>query len=143
MEGRLAIAGTYLIENKLEVVEGDPTTLDIARGEVDNPVWRLNATPGFSTGRFGFDWTVRYISHTNVNVQASDEARSDNEVSSRIYNDLYASFDVNDSLRFYGGVNNLFDVDPPFSRETFQGTGRGALFDNIGRYFFLGASANF
>jgi outer membrane receptor protein involved in Fe transport len=50
---------------------------------------------------------------------------------------------VNDRFRLYGGVNNLFDVDPPFSAVTFQGTGRGALFDNIGRYLFVGVNTTF
>ena len=86
---------------------------------------------------------MRYISATKVDSQATAEGRSDNDVKARFYNDLYASVAINDQFRLYGGVNNLFDVDPPFSAVTFQGTGRGALFDNIGRYFFVGVNSSF
>lgn len=141
--GRLAMTGTYLIHNQLEVVSGDPTTLNIQRGEVENPTWRFNVTPGFTVGKFRFDWTVRYIGPSKVDVQVSNEARSDNIVNSKIYNDLFASIDVSKAFQLYSGVNNLFDTDPPFSRETFQGTGRGALFDNMGRYFYVGVNAKF
>ncbi|WP_292959844.1 TonB-dependent receptor [Novosphingobium sp. UBA1939] len=142
-EGRLAVSGTYLIRNELQVVAGDPTTRDNNLGEVDNPRWRFNVAPGVTMGRFSLDWTVRFISATKVDSQATAEGRSDNNVSSRLYNDLYASVAVNDRFRLYGGVNNLFDVDPPFSAVTFQGTGRGALFDNIGRYLFVGVNTTF
>ena len=110
---------------------------------MDNPRWRFNVAPGVTMGKFSLDWTVRFISATKVDSQATTEGRSDNNVSSRLYNDLYASVAVNDRFRLYGGVNNLFDVDPPFSAVTFQGTGRGALFDNIGRYLFVGVNTTF
>lgn len=140
---RLALAGTYLIKNELLVNSNDPSSLDVNDGEIDNPKWRVNVTPGIAAGPFTFDWTVRFIDKTKVNALASSEGRSDNNVKSRIYNDLYASLAVTPDVKFYGGVNNLFDTDPPFSALTFQGTGRGALFDNIGRYFFVGATAQF
>ena len=60
-----------------------------------------------------------------------------------MYNDIYANLAATDRFTLYAGVNNLLDVDPPFSAITFQGTGRGALYDNIGRYFFVGANAKF
>ena len=140
---RFNVSGTYLIKNELEVVSGDPTTLDVSRGEVDNPDWRVNFTPGITAGPFSLDWTVRYIDSSKVDVQLSDEGRSDNKVSSKLYNDIYAALEVTDRMNFYAGVNNLFDVDPPFSRETYQGSARGALFDNIGRYLYVGVNASF
>lgn len=140
---RIALAGTYLIRNELLVDSNDPTSVDENDGEVDNPRWRVNVTPGFSAGPLNIDWTLRFISKSKVDVEATPEGRDDNNVSARLYNDVYASYDVTDDLRFYAGVNNVFDVDPPFSAVTFQGTGRGALYDNIGRYFFVGANVKF
>jgi outer membrane receptor protein involved in Fe transport len=141
--GRLAASGTYLIRNELQVVAGDPTTRDDNLDEVDNPRWRVTLTPGFTVGAVSVDWTLRYLSSTKVDSQATAEGRSDNDVKARLYNDLYASVAINDQFRLYGGINNLFDVAPPFSAATFQGTGRGALYDNIGRYFFVGVNSSF
>ncbi|KAK0348422.1 hypothetical protein LTR94_037339, partial [Friedmanniomyces endolithicus] len=56
-EGRLALSGTYLIRNELQVVAGDPTTRDNNLGEVDNPRWRFNVAPGVTMGKFSLDWT--------------------------------------------------------------------------------------
>ncbi len=83
---------------------------------------------------------MRFIDSSKVDVQQSAEGRDDNNVSSKLYHDVSASYDWN-SLRFSAGVNNLFDTAPPFSRETVRGDKRGVLFDNIGRYFFLGLTA--
>lgn len=143
VKGRLSVAGTYLIANSLQAVAGDPTTFDNNVGEVDNPRWRVNVTPGFTVGKVSFDWTLRFISATKVDSQASAEFRNDNDVASRFYNDLYANVDISQKVRLYAGINNLLDETPPFSAVTFQGTGRGALYDNIGRYFFVGVNAGF
>lgn len=140
---RFALAGTYLSKNELIVDSNDPSSIDINDGEVENPTWRFSVTPGFTAGPLSIDWTVRYIDSTKADVEATAESRSDNNVASRIYNDLYASFGIGDSVKVYGGVNNVLDEDPPFSRETFQGTARGVLFDNIGRYFFVGTNVGF
>jgi outer membrane receptor protein involved in Fe transport len=136
----LSLAGTYLDENDILVVESDPTTLDVNVGEVDNPRWRVNLVPGVAFGDLRVDWAMRFIDSSKVDVQQSAEGRDDNNVSSKLYHDVSASYDWN-SLRFSAGVNNLFDTAPPFSRETVRGDKRGVLFDNIGRYFFLGLTA--
>lgn len=143
VQGRLAFASTLLLKNELQVVANDPTTLDLNKGEVDNPTFRFNLTPGISVGPLTLDWTVRYISATKADMQAGVEGRDDNDVKSRLYNDLYASVEVARNFRLYAGINNLFDVDPPFGALTYQGTGRGALYDNIGRYFFIGVNTKF
>jgi outer membrane receptor protein involved in Fe transport len=137
----VSMAGTYLIDNEVLVIENDPTTLDRNVGEVDNPRLRVNLSPSISFDRFRFDWTVRYIGDSKVDVQQSAEGRDDNEVDSRIYNDISMDFALNDSIDLLAGVNNLFDEAPPFSRETVRGDKRGVLFDNLGRYFFVGVTA--
>ncbi|MBL8265361.1 TonB-dependent receptor [Steroidobacter sp.] len=136
----LSLSGTYLDQNNILVVETDASTLDVNVGEVDNPRWRVNFVPGVAFGALRVDWAMRFIDSSKVDVQQSAEGRDDNNVSSKLYHDLSASYDWN-SLRFSAGVNNLFDTAPPFSRETVRGDKRGVLFDNIGRYFFLGLTA--
>lgn len=143
VRARVALTGSYLSKNQLQVIATDASTLDKNAGEVDNPRWRINLTPGVTVGRFSADWAIRYIGKSKVDVQQSAEGRDDNKVADRLYNDLSVTFAAADDLNVYAGVNNVFDTDPPFSRETVRGDKRGVLFDNIGRYFFLGATSRF
>ena len=140
---RVSLAGSYMAKNEIQVIATDAATLDKNAGEVDNPRWRINLTPGVTWGQFSADWAIRYIGKTKVDVQQSAEGRDDNNVSRRIYNDLSLTWAASNGLNLYGGINNVFDVKPPFSRETVRGDKRGVLFDNIGRYAFVGATSRF
>ena len=56
------------------------------------------------------------------------------------YHDIRIGFDVNKKFRFYAGVSNLFDRQPPLG---LLGTAGGDPFDSFGRNFFAGITANF
>lgn len=56
-----------------------------------------------------------------------------------LYHDIRFGFDVADKFRFYAGVNNLLDRQPPLG---LLGTAGGDPFDSFGRNFFLGFSAD-
>lgn len=56
-----------------------------------------------------------------------------------LYHDIRVGFDIADKFRFYAGVNNLLDRQPPLG---LLGTAGGDPFDSFGRNFFLGFSAN-
>lgn len=55
------------------------------------------------------------------------------------YHDIRVGWDVNDKFRFYAGVNNLFDRQPPLG---LLGTAGGDPFDSFGRNFFFGIEAD-
>ncbi|MEQ1509332.1 MAG: TonB-dependent receptor [Sphingopyxis sp.] len=55
------------------------------------------------------------------------------------YHSVRVGWDVNDKFRFYAGVNNLFDRQPPLG---LLGTAGGDPFDSFGRNFFFGISAD-
>lgn len=57
-----------------------------------------------------------------------------------IYHDIRVGFDIGNDFRFYGGVSNLFDKQPPLG---LLGTAGGDPFDSFGRNFFFGIEANF
>jgi outer membrane receptor protein involved in Fe transport len=50
--------------------------------------------------------------------------------------------DVGERFDLRLAVNNLFDTEPPMTAFTYLG-GNSTLYDSIGRYFILGASARF
>ena len=57
-----------------------------------------------------------------------------------LYHDIRFGFDVGTDFRFYGGVSNLLDRQPPLG---LLGTAGGDPFDSFGRNFFFGIEANF
>ncbi|MGB5077962.1 MAG: hypothetical protein WBO17_10825, partial [Sphingorhabdus sp.] len=57
-----------------------------------------------------------------------------------LYHDIRVGFDVGNDFRFYGGVSNLLDRQPPLG---LLGTAGGDPFDSFGRNFFFGLEANF
>ena len=56
------------------------------------------------------------------------------------YHDVRLGFDVGNDFRFYAGVNNLLDRQPPSG---LLGTAGGDPFDSFGRNFFFGFEAEF
>jgi outer membrane receptor protein involved in Fe transport len=57
-----------------------------------------------------------------------------------LYHDIRIGFDVGNDFRFYAGVNNLLDRQPPLG---LLGTAGGDPFDSFGRNFFFGFNADF
>jgi len=48
---------------------------------------------------------------------------------------------VDDRFRIYGGIDNITDRQPPLGLD---GTGAGSgIYNNIGRFFYVGAEAKF
>jgi outer membrane receptor protein involved in Fe transport len=57
-----------------------------------------------------------------------------------LYHDIRIGFDVGNDFRFYAGVSNLLDRQPPLG---LLGTAGGDPFDSFGRNFFFGINADF
>lgn len=57
-----------------------------------------------------------------------------------LYHDIRIGFDVGNDFRFYAGVNNLLDRQPPLG---LLGTAGGDPYDSFGRNFFVGFNADF
>jgi outer membrane receptor protein involved in Fe transport len=57
-----------------------------------------------------------------------------------LYHDIRFGIDVGNDFRFYGGVSNLLDRQPPNGE---LGTVGGSPFDSFGRNFFFGVNAEF
>lgn len=57
-----------------------------------------------------------------------------------LYHDIRVGFDVANKFRFYAGVSNILDRQPPLG---LMGTAGGDPFDSFGRNFFFGVNADF
>ena len=77
-----------------------------------------------------------------------DEAFAvDNRFGSQSYLDLTASIRLKDRYTLRAGVNNLLDEEPPLSglgaAGSFNGNTYPQVYDSVGRYLFVGLSADF
>jgi outer membrane receptor protein involved in Fe transport len=106
------------------------------------PDWRALTTIGFKGNALGAGLRWRYQAAmddvsavlTPNNVQASVPAYS--------LWDLFANYRFGDHLEVRGGVNNLFDKEPPFIASSQTGIDV-ALYDIVGRTYYVGLRASF
>lgn len=64
-------------------------------------------------------------------------------VGSVIYHDLSGSYDLTQNIRLSGGINNLFDKEPPYYTGNNDSNTDPYTYEMLGRYFFVRASMKF
>lgn len=93
---------------------------------------------------WSFTYETRYIdgmdSFACIGKESSCYAPS---VSSVVYHDLSGSYDLTNNIRLSGGINNLFDKEPPYYTGNNDSNTDPYTYDVLGRYFFLRASMKF
>ncbi|WP_295994193.1 TonB-dependent receptor [Rugamonas sp.] len=157
--------GTYLHAFKIENVPG--------LGIIDckgyfgqtcltpNPEWRHKFRTTWSTPwNFDVSATWRHFSSVTVDYlnpsdQVNDPASAaatkiENKLGERDYLDLNASYALTKKISISGGINNIFDRDPPVvstNSTTPAGSANGNTFpqvyDSMGRYIYLNVTARF
>jgi iron complex outermembrane receptor protein len=138
-----SFVGNYDLTNDAVINEAQGTVLHYA-GSAKGPHFRGNLTFSADTGSTAISWTARFISRSKVDLNVPANYRNDNNLTARLYNDLYIRRDLADRVSLGFGVNNIFNIKPPFSFDTYTGTGEsGAIYDNIGTYFFGNVYAKF
>lgn len=142
------LQGTYLLEHEELVDANDPTSLIVYDGQVTHPKLRMNLLTSYQRDAWTANLSTRVIGPAKGDIQATAESRDFNDADAKIYNDLTVSYAFPSDMSLTIGINNLFDVEPPPLSETyfggsFQGTAGGGLYDNIGRFFFVGGSVRF
>ncbi|WP_439477574.1 TonB-dependent receptor plug domain-containing protein [Brevundimonas sp.] len=120
---------------------------------VPNPEYRHRARVTWLTP-WDLDLTAtwRHYGEAEVAVLAANGslnnggARIDRYFDAENYLDLAAVWQVMDTVTLRAGVNNVLDDDPQLTLSTGT-TGNGntfpQLYDSLGRYFFVGVTANF
>ncbi len=134
--------GTRFLENEEFQDPTDPSVSEDLLGEFAIPKWIVNFNANWFVGKFNFGWNGRFESNQLLNddslsneaIEANPLAFDPFESGSAFVHDFTAGYDLRDSFRIYGGINNAFDRDP------FIGTlSRPA--GPRGRFFFLGIQA--
>jgi iron complex outermembrane receptor protein len=110
------------------------------------PEWRINYALNLSRDAWRFGAHVRYVGGGVQRITWVEGVDiDDNNVDSRTYVDLNASYEVNDQLVIYTAINNLLNKAPPATSNAIQQPqySASAYYDTIGRFITVGARFNF
>jgi outer membrane receptor protein involved in Fe transport len=123
------------------------------RSELGDPVFNASLSTTLGYGIFDLSHTMRYIGRQTIAAAFETQNRFNGNQATNadafprvyypdvFYHDFRLQMKVNPEYRFYLGIDNAFDRDPPLD---LTGTGAGSgIFSNIGRYFYAGAEINF
>jgi len=154
---RLDLRGilTYVIERNSFTSPTDPEFGNAIVRELGDPQLSANFTAVLGTGPFDLRYTMNYVGE-QLNISAGFEtffpfqgrpAQNEDLVADEFryypdtfYHALRLSMRVSEQFQFYIGADNVFDTDPPLG---ILGNEGGAPYDNIGRYFYAGATIDF
>jgi iron complex outermembrane receptor protein len=170
---QLNFNGTYLDKLETTPQKGDKpidcaglygaTCAGLGGTQTPNPQWRHKARLTWNTP-FPYDLALsaqwRFFSDVDLDATSSETRlqttaaklaaeKTDFHLGSRSYLDLLASFTVKDNYSFRVGVNNVLDKDPPLNGNVNCPTGGcnqnvwPGVYDALGRYVFVGLTANF
>lgn len=115
------------------------------------PEHKASVNLGYNINDFDFSWRMSYIGAMDLDDQwlaANDWAPGSIGVSSEMYHHVQASYYLTENVELFGGINNLFDAEPPPIISGLPGSDTGTetdadLYDVIGRSFYLGVRAKF
>jgi outer membrane receptor protein involved in Fe transport len=143
---------TYTIERNNYTDPLNPTIYGRQLSNLGDPVFSGSLQAGYNAGPFTLDYTMRYIGTMTIfaysathsvqgNPPTNPDASFPARYPQRFYHDIRLGAKVNSHFRTYFGVDNIFNKLPPFG---LTGTGGGgAIYSNIGRFFYGGVEVNF
>lgn len=112
------------------------------------PHWKGNTRLTYSDDALTLSLNWQYIGKSTDTLGDIYFDRTDPDafapIKAQNYFDLNARFKVGESFEFFGGVQNLFDKQPPRVNAGFANTNTDEfLYDTLGRRFFAGAKVSF
>jgi outer membrane receptor protein involved in Fe transport len=162
----LNMAGTYLRSLVTEEIKNEGSYDCVGyyganKCGAPNPKWRHKVRASWSTP-WSVDLALTWRHIDKVELQslssqpllAGDTSKPfngtnavDRELGQRDYMDLAASYSVTKKIVLTGGINNVFDRDPPLTSQLATGQGNGntypSVYDALGRRIFVSMTAKF
>jgi outer membrane receptor protein involved in Fe transport len=87
---------------------------------------------------------VTLDTNSNQPLLAGSKVPVDNSLAAADYIDLAATWDIRENVELSGGINNLFDKDPPLTTKDVSASNTyPGVYDVLGRYLFLNATVKF
>jgi outer membrane receptor protein involved in Fe transport len=147
LEGVLnfSFTGNYLRELNVFEFQNRPDEIDIERGEIGDPIRAYRSSLSYQIADIALGWEVRYLGNQrrfNIGVDNSEDM-SPSDTGTSTYHDVNFRWFLptgNIRLELYGGINNATDEEPPIGIVGVEGN--EAIYDAIGRFYFLGIRGN-
>lgn len=120
-----SLQGTYMLESKLQVNQGDAFISNLGKFVTEGavPRWRHQILLDWQHGKWATQLSNSYSSSyedQNSAINVTDGKRvSENRVKAYSLWDLSGSYQWNASLKIRVGVQNLLDTPPPYSNQAF------------------------
>lgn len=152
--GSLAMKGiyTHVFKRDNYTSPTDPTFVDTILGELGDPQDQFNLSTDLKLGKvtlgYSFRWIGKMYLNTFEDYNALNGLPPQNVDYAEVikypvvtYSDIRASYDLTERFNLYGGINNVADQMPPYG---LTGVGAGsAIYDNRGRFMYVGVTAKF
>jgi outer membrane receptor protein involved in Fe transport len=138
--------GSRLIQSREWAFQEFPDEYNEYVTYVTDPRWRATLQSKYSLGQWRASWDLNYIDG-NLRVTPSSYASNPGSASpirngSYTYHNFQLGYQFpGDKIDVYLGIDNAFDKDPP--RNYFGADVGHSMYDNVGRYFYMGASYKF
>jgi len=152
--GTLSMKGvwTHLIQRDNFTDPARPNYKNVIAGELGDPTDQFNISTDIKFGKVTIGHSMRWIDKMYVNtfedyngVNGEPPQNPDYATIAQYpvvaYHDLRLGVEVNDKFEANFGVNNVTNRNPPYGL-TGIGAGSG-IYDNRGRFFYVGATAKF
>ncbi|MEM8695024.1 MAG: TonB-dependent receptor [Pseudomonadota bacterium] len=148
---------SYLIDRTQFTDITQPDFPDRVKGELGDPEWSGTFSADLDFGAFDFSYRLTYIGKQAIATEFEDQNAFNGEPARDpdgyplvwypdvFYHNFRIGLDVGEQFRFYAGVDNAFDRQPPFGLLGTEGrnSGGAGVFNNIGRFFYAGAEVRF
>ena len=147
----LSLALTRQIEQSSQTLPGDPTVecAGFYGGPCSSDARRITpdlralVRASWRSGPLNVAVEMTHIGDLDLHPDAFPNENG--TLGSRAYWDLSAGFELRENIRFFGGVNNVFDKQPPVLgfRAGGDHSTNPQLFDPLGRRYFVGVNVGF
>lgn len=142
----LRFVGTRLLQSREWPFQDFPDEFNEYVTYFTDPRWRAQLNATYRRGNWRGSWDLNYVDGnlrvTPASYSSNPGSQSPIRNGSWTYHNMQAGYKfANTNLDLYIGVDNVFDKDPPLN---YFGADIGsALYDNIGRFMYMGVTYKF
>ncbi len=146
--GEILVDGVYTRLLKRDRRVNDTSPIEELVGRIDNLEDKINFGVSYQLERLDLGLMLRHLGGGVQSVSANPDVAVGNGIDSITYLDLYARYQVNDSVSIRAGIENATNEDAPIVTSLFEAVGAGGaiapgLYDVRGQFVFAGLEIGF
>jgi outer membrane receptor protein involved in Fe transport len=143
---------TRNLERENFTFQNEPARSTRLHGVLGDPLWAASLNSSLDFGAVDIRHSLRFVDKMTIGTfetQFSHQGRDPQvpdafpvtHYPAAFYHGLRIGYEPEKRFRFYTGVDNLFNKQPPFGLDS-TGAG-GGIYPNTGRFFYAGAEVTF